>query len=165
MKILWKLTLILLLAALLLCGCSKSDGKATETTEPKVTYPYDFTDEDFFYIKDCLNYIPSAPISGVQADGSFFTLPTYVDPDTGSSFYVMQGGCTDGKYVYLLLEGSSVPIDGVTYSKGHIIFKVDMNTWTIVAQTKPLALFSCIFCMFFVIFSLFLLHFCMSCLV
>jgi hypothetical protein len=52
----------------------------------------------------------------------------------------MQGGCTDGKYMYLLMEGSDVQIDGVTYAKGHVITKVDMTTWQIVARTEPLPL-------------------------
>lgn len=138
MKINWKLLLVAVLALCLLCGCDGS-GEG-ETTQPKVTYPYDFTSEEFFYIKDCLNYIPTAPLKGVKPDGSFFGLDTYKPEGSEESFYVMQGGCTDGKYMYLLMEGSDVQIDGATYAKGHVITKVDMTTWQIVARTEPLPL-------------------------
>ena len=132
---------VLLLCLALLWGCGEKPVE--EVTEPPVveaTYPYDFTSEDFFYIKDCLNYIPTAPIRGVKADGSFFALDTYRHPESGEDFYVMQGGCTDGKFVYLLMEGSTVLIDGENYKKGHIIAKVDMATWQTVAVSEPMSL-------------------------
>ena len=140
MKNNWKLFLVLLLAVCMLCGCGKKEETVVETTEPAVQYPYDFTSEDFFYIKDCLNYIPTASLSGVKADGSFFMLDTYKHEETGKDFYVMQGGCSDGKYAYLLMEGSNVVIDGVNYDKGHVISKVDMSTWQVVAVSEPMAL-------------------------
>jgi hypothetical protein len=52
----------------------------------------------------------------------------------------MQGGCTDGKYAYFVLEGSSVLIDGENYSKAHVVSKVDMATWEVVAVSKPMSL-------------------------
>ena len=148
MKNSWKLLLILVLTAAVLLGCGTNG--AEEVTEPEekgnpfateaVVYPYDFTSEDFFFVKDCLNYIPTASLSGVTPEGTFFALDTYSHESTSGGFYVMQGGCTDGKYAYLLMEGSSVMIDGVTYKKGHMITKVDMATWETVAVSEPMAL-------------------------
>ena len=72
----WKCLLVMLMLAAILCGCGGKKSAEAETTVPtgptEATYPYDFTSEDFFYIKDCLNYIPSASVSGVKDDGSFF---------------------------------------------------------------------------------------------
>lgn len=148
MKNSWKLLLVICLVAALLLGCgAKVEEEVTEPEEAgnpfateAVTYPYDFTSEDFFYIKDCLNYIPSASVSGVKEDGSFFNMETYRHEATGEDFYVMQGGCTDGKYAYLVLEGSSVLIDGENYSKAHVVSKVDMATWEVVAISEPMSL-------------------------
>ena len=142
----WKILMAMLLALLVLCGCGAEKAEVENTepvTEPEATeeaYPYDFTSEDFFYVKDCLNYIPTAPLTGVKADGTFFALDTYRHEETQEDFYVMQGGCTDGKYAYLLLEGSTVLIDGVNYAKGHVISKVDMSTWEVVARSEPMPL-------------------------
>jgi hypothetical protein len=128
-----------LLAASLLCGCQfqqptePSTQPTTEPTVPEVTYPYDFTDESFFYIKNYLNYIPTAPIKGVKADGSFFQLLSH------EGFTVMQGGCTDGKYCYFYLSDTTFLYEGVAQECG-MIFKVDMTTWEIVKQSEPLPL-------------------------
>ena len=128
-----------LLAASLLCGCQfqqptePSTQPTTEPTVPEVTYPYDFTDESFFYIKNYLNYIPTAPIKGVKADGSFFQLLSH------EGFTVMQGGCTDGKYCYFYLADTTFMYEGVAQECG-MIFKVDMTTWEIVKQSEPLPL-------------------------
>ena len=143
MKNSWKILLVILLTTLVLLGCSGEKKQAeeaatTETTE--AAYPYDFTSEDFFYIRDCLEYIPAASLSGVKADGSFFALETYTHESTSGGFYVMQGGCTDGQYAYLLMEGSNVLINGENYKKGHVISKVDMLTWEVVAVSEPLSL-------------------------
>ena len=144
MKNNWKLLTAMLLILLVLCGCGSQEAEVEQTTAPtqetEDPFPYDFTSEDFFYIKDCLNYIPTAPVSGVKQDGSFFALDTYRHEATNEDFYVMQGGCTDGKYVYLLMEGSSVLIDGENYSKGHVISKVDMSTWEVTAVSEPMSL-------------------------
>lgn len=154
MKNSWKLLPVILLIAAMLWGCG-ANGEAGVTEPQEVTesaeavnpfateaatYPYDFTSEDFFYIKDCLNYIPTASLSGVKADGSFFNLETYHHEELNEDFFVMQGGCSDGKYVYLVLEGSSVLINGENHSKGHVVSKVDMSTWEVVAVSEPLSL-------------------------
>ena len=128
-----------LLAAVTLCGCQMfattepTTEPTTAPTETEVTYPYDFTDESFFYIKDFLNYIPTAPVKGVKADGSFFQLLS-VD-----GFTVMQGGTSDGKYCYFYLANTTYVHEGVSQEWG-MIFKVDMNTWEIVKQSEPLPL-------------------------
>lgn len=139
MKNAWKLLLVALLAVSMLFGCGKKE-EVVETTVPEVVYPYDFTSEDFFYIKDCLNYIPTATLSGVKQDGSFFMLDTYKHEQSGEDFYVMQGGCIGGDYMYLLMEGSTVTIDGELYEKGHVVSKVDMTTWKVVAVSEPMPL-------------------------
>lgn len=144
MKNSWKLLTAMLLTLLVLWGCGVREPEVEQTEPPtqatEEAFPYDFTSEDFFYIKDCLNYIPTAPLSGVKSDGSFFALDTYRHEATNEDFFVMQGGCTDGKYVYLLMEGSSVLIDGENYSKGHVISKVDMSTWEVAAVSEPMSL-------------------------
>jgi len=142
MKNSWKCLLLILLSTVALWGCETE--QPVVTTQPTETeaaaYPYDFTSEDFFYIKDCLNYIPMAPLTGVKADGSFFALDIYEHESTSGGFYVMQGGCTDGRYIYLAMEGSNVLIDGENYKKGHVISKVDMSTWQVVAVSEPMSL-------------------------
>lgn len=144
MKNCWKCLLAILLTGIVLCGCAADQTPTTETTLPteqtEATYLYDYTSEDFFYIKDCLNYIPSAAVSGAKEDGTFFNLETYRHEATNEDFYVMQGGCTDGKYVYLVLEGSNVLIDGENYKKGHVISKVELATWEVVAVSEPMSL-------------------------
>ena len=144
MKKSWKILPVIFLIAAMVCGCGNEEVPDTQTTEPtgqtEAAFPYDYTSEDFFYIKDCLNYIPAAPVSGVQEDGSFFNLETYRHEATSEDFYVMQGGCTDGKYVYLALEGSNVLIDGENYKKGHVISKVDISNWQVVAVSEPMSL-------------------------
>ena len=142
MKNSWKCLLLILLTAVALWGCDSEAAVevTTQPTETEVTYPYDFTSEDFFYMKDCLNYIPLATLSGVQDDGTFFALDIYEHESTSGGFYVMQGGCTDGQYAYFVLEGSNVLIDGENYKKGHVISKVDMATWQVVAVSEPMSL-------------------------
>lgn len=131
-----------LLLGVTLCGCQMNPAP-TETTVPtvgttptatEVTYPYDFTNEDFFYVKDYLNYIPTAELSGVKEDGSYFQLLSY------EGFTVMQGGCTDGKYCYFYLSNTNYLYqEGLAMECG-MIFKVDMKTWEIVKQSEPLPL-------------------------
>ena len=127
----------LLAAALLgvmLTGCQMNPAETTEPvdttpTGTEVTYPYDFTSEDFFYVKDYLNYIPTAELSGVKEDGSYFQLLNH------EGFTVMQGGCTDGKYCYFYLADTNY-LYGDTAMECGMIFKVDMKTWEIVKQRR-----------------------------
>lgn len=140
----WKKFLLFSLSAVLLCGCQPAAGNEGETTKEEGTETskltlgsqketenkkeplYKFTDEAFLSMKDFIDYIPRAGLSGVKEDGDFFHLPNVED------FTVMQGGCTDGEYMYLILENNKEHLD--------IIFKVDMNTWEVVAQSEPLEL-------------------------
>lgn len=126
------------LLGMTLCGCQTNPAETTAPvdttpTATEVTYPYDFTSEDFFYVKDYLNYLPTAELSGVKPDGSYFQLLSH------EGFVVMQGGCTDGKYCYFYLSDTSYLYEGVGMECG-MIFKVDMSTWEIVKQSEPLPL-------------------------
>ena len=61
MKNSWKLLLVMVLTAAVLLGCGAQN---VEVTEPEkegnpfateaVVYPYDFTSEDFFFVRLCL---------------------------------------------------------------------------------------------------------------
>ena len=136
MKTTFRLLSVCLLMLVFLCGCNQTNPKET-TASPatEVTYPYDFTSEDFFYVKDFLSYdyIPMAKLDGVKADGSFFDLPNF------GGFTVMQGGCTDGKYCYLYLADTDYNYEGQSMECG-MLFKVDMSNWQVVKQSDPLPL-------------------------
>ena len=81
---------------------------------------------------------------GVTTDGSPFRLPN-VD-----GYEVMQGGCTDGTYAYLLLENDKLKDEAgnaLTFTDHYGVvqplsrcklFKVDMSTWQVVAVSEPL---------------------------
>lgn len=136
----WKKFLLLSMSAVMLCGCQPSasgdttkedntETKEQETglnTETKVEPLYEFTDEAFLSMKDFIEYIPRAGLSGVKENGDYFHLPNVEE------YTVMQGGCTDGEYMYLILENNTLDLD--------MLFKVDMNTWEIVAQSEGLPL-------------------------
>ncbi len=136
--------LAMLLAMLMLAGCSEEpvvETQPTETepaleeTQPEETLPFPFTSEQFLKIKDCLNYAPSAKCLGVKEDGQFLAVK---DPD--GQVEVMQGGCTDGDYFYFAIEGSNLKIGDTMYGKAHKIFKVDAKTWETVAISELLPL-------------------------
>lgn len=142
----WKKMWALLLALImLLCGCGSSTAEEEEETtddtkdnetvqEETVEYPYDYASSDFFSIANCWNYAPVATISGVLEDGNGYKL------DAVDGFMTMQGGCTDGTYAYLLLEkkNTSISSSGEGISQC-MLFKLDMTTWEVVGQSKPLA--------------------------
>ena len=138
-----------ILLAVLLCGCRQTEpddtpddtqqGTQDPATEPDRQEPseedespgskgstYEFTDELFLYEKDFLDHVPKAAVSGVKGDNEYFQLTSI------GNYAVMQGGCTDGTYMYLVLENQTNEMD--------IVFKVDMSTWEVVAQSEPLAL-------------------------
>ncbi len=66
-------------------------------------------------------------------------------------YYVPQGGCTDGKYIYFAFENQKLAADGSTLSgseynkKDHYakIVKIDIATWEIVKISEPLVLNHC----------------------
>lgn len=131
-----KLGMVLMLTAtVLMAGCQTTNPPDTQETQTQSTESQDVskaeplyqpTDEEFLSMKDWIDYLPRAPIKGVKEDGSYFQL-TNVD-----DFTVMQGGCSDGRYMYLILENNKKAMD--------IIFKVDMTTWEVVKQSEPLPL-------------------------
>lgn len=135
-----KRILALALASMMLCGCQQTtpvdedtDGQTTtgnvqEETEESEEEELLFqpSQEEFLSMKDFFDYLPRAAIKGVKADGTYFQLPNVGDHT------VMQGGCSDGTYMYLILENNEEATD--------IITKVDMSTWEIVKQSEALPL-------------------------
>lgn len=135
-----KRILALTLASMVLCGCQQTtpadedtDGQTTtgnvqeeteDTEEEELLYQP--SQEEFLKMKDFFDYLPRAAIKGVKADGTYFQLSNVGDHT------VMQGGCSDGTYMYLILENNEEATD--------IITKVDMSTWEIVKQSEPLPL-------------------------
>ena len=141
----WKRIFLFSVAAIMLCGCQSggsddkketTDNTVQEEPKKKLTLggkketekkaQYEFTDEAFLSMKDFIDYIPRTSLSGVKEDGQYFQLSSVGD------YSVMQGGCTDGEYMYLILENNK--------KKEDIIFKVDMKTWEVVAQSESLPL-------------------------
>lgn len=148
--------LMALLILLMLCACGNSSvtesteaeteaetiaseaQTETETTtesaaETEEEYPYDFTDPSFFEIDGWELCLPWAATNGVTAEGKYFHLKTVDD------YSVMQGACSDGTYLYALLENKNVFVDGEkrSYCK---LFKIDLATWEIVAESEGLPL-------------------------
>ncbi len=133
-----KKVLVLVLLAGMLCGCQKTAQTGdkennqqetkteAENVEVKKEAPYKSNQKEFLSMKDFIDYIPRIPLSGVTADGEYFHLSNVGDHT------VMQGGCSDGTYMYLILENNAKKTD--------IIFKVDMSTWQIVKQSEVLPL-------------------------
>ncbi len=133
-----KKILVFTLTTVLMCGCGQSPSANNENEEPvkevvnpfgkqeKVELPYQPNEEKFLSLKNFLDYLPKASVSGVTEEGNFFELTNVGDHS------VMQGGCSDGKYMYLILENNKEKTD--------IITKVDMSTWEIVKQSEPLPL-------------------------
>ena len=135
-----KKILALALASMVLCGCGQTTPPDDETKEPATEEQgktlggkqeeeellYQPNQEEFLSMKGFFDYLPKAGLSGVTSDGNYFQLSNVGDHT------VMQGGCSDGKYMYLILENNKAATD--------IITKVDMSTWEIVKQSEPLPL-------------------------
>lgn len=133
-----KKILALTLVSMMLCGCGQTTPADDETKEPvkeglslggkqeEEELLYQPNQEEFLSMKGFFDYLPRASIKGVKPDGDFFQLSNVGDHT------VMQGGCSDGKYMYLILENNKAATD--------IITKVDMSTWEIVKQSEPLPL-------------------------
>ena len=137
----WTRFLVFSLIAVLFCGCGAVNSSTTteqddiqEVAADDAAYEeemashlknlYDFKNENVFSIKNYKEYMPLASISGL-VNGSYATIV----PD--DEFDFPQGGCTDGKYVYLAMTD-----DNSTFK----ITKVDMKTWEIVDRSEALYL-------------------------
>lgn len=154
-----KIVIALLLAVLqILCltACSGKDGPAPttaaptktttaptqqttvppETTQPPATMPppviYDHTTTEVYQVKKWYKNIQTAKMEGVTAEGKEFHIPT-----TEDRYKVMQGCCTDGKYMYAFLEKKNQDVDGETRSLCRV-FKVDLETWEVLEMSEPL---------------------------
>lgn len=141
------LTLTVIVISTLLCGCvgsSQSNQKQQEELEQtnnleeddeESLYPYDYTSLTIFDIQNYMKYLPVMKISSVLDEGSSDTFTL----DAVDGYTVMQGGCTDGKYMYLILENQNYEENGVKGLR-NLLFKVDMSTWEIVKQSESLEL-------------------------
>ena len=117
-------------------GAAQSGSVPPESsTEKETEYPYDVKDPSFFLHEGSIAHAPKAEVSGVTAEGKQFVLNNI------DKFGVFQGSCTDGTWVYAVLENQKVPTEksGVFKSKG-IICKIDPKTWEVTAQSEELPL-------------------------
>lgn len=137
--------LLLLVCAVSLWGCDSAAPTEAPTdapaqppteapteapTEPPVTYPYDFTSEELFENEDWAVSVPR--VSTVGANGQ------RVFQVAGSDgFSAHQGSCTDGEYVYVILENKTYVAEDGSGMAVRIV-KLDMTTWEVVAQSEPL---------------------------
>lgn len=107
-----------------------------ETTQPPATTTppvvYDHTTTEVFKLKNWHKKIQAAKMEGVLADGKEF----HISP-TEDKYKVMQGICTDGKYMYAFLEKKNQDVDGEKRSMCRV-FKVDLATWEVVFVSEPL---------------------------
>lgn len=138
-----KILVLLLVLAMLCVGCGSSDKEemleneetigTEENNNTEVEFPYDYASAEFFEIANCWNYAPQAVTSSLLKDGADFKL------NAVDGYMTMQGGCTDGTYMYLLLENKRMtdPDTGASVSYC-MLFKVEMASWTVVAQSEPL---------------------------
>lgn len=129
---------VLSLTMAMLCGCqmtnteTESDNVQNTSSEDEAfeqeldSYMkglYNFKDDTVFSIKNYKEYMPLATVSGVHNG-------TYAKIIPGDEYDFPQGGCTDGKFVYLAMSGNDK----------FRITKVDMSTWEIVDRSEPLFL-------------------------
>lgn len=153
----WNVLLILLLVAVTLVACGGTTGETggpnaetgetgavsvstgsgetmppppTQTEPAEVSYPYDYTDVDFFQIENCLDYAPKCKLIGVKNNAPL----TF---RTGDDFIVAQGACSDGTYGYFALCDTNARIDG-EFMEAAKIMKIDMATMETVAISEPL---------------------------
>lgn len=87
-----------------------------------------------FRVPGAFSRAPRARLSGVTAENEPFDLPPEGSCD------VLQGGCTDGAYAYLVLEDQKRAPGGKSGDGECIIVKVDMATWRVAAKSQPLPL-------------------------
>ena len=87
-----------------------------------------------FCIPGAFDLAPAAQLSGVTEKGERFFLSPLGD------YSVLQGGCTDGKYAYLILENQQMVKSGASDRAECILCKVDMKTWQVAAKSRPLVL-------------------------
>lgn len=142
-----KQILVLALVMMMLCACQpeskNTDGDVDKAQEAeikektgddkeKLAGKYDFTKVSTLKMKNFFAYMPKTTLIGVK-NGTFMEIPAK------DGFVVMQGGCSDGTYIYTILEKQRVIINGES-TNVHKIFKIDMNGWEIVAESEQLLL-------------------------
>ncbi len=87
-----------------------------------------------FNIPGAFSRAPEARLSGVTAEAKRFELPPEGDYD------VLQGGCTDGRFAYLILENQKLVRSGRSQQPECVICKVDMDIWQVTARSASLPL-------------------------
>ncbi len=110
---------------------ANTETTASADTE-EVTYPYDFNSEEFLQIGNYWDYAPTAPISGVKEDGSYFRLKRE------NGFSTLQGSCTDGTYLYMLMQNAKAKFENDAFVSMCVLYKIDLSTWEIVTKSEPL---------------------------
>lgn len=109
-----------------------TEAPTSEPTEPPVTYPYDFTSEDIFENEDWAVSVPRVSLIGANGQRVFQVAGS-------DGFSAHQGSCTDGEYVYVILENKTYA-DETGSGMAVRIAKINMATWEVVAQSQPLRL-------------------------
>lgn len=143
------------LQLLCLCACQGGEPTTATTTPPTTTAApptqvttvppqttvapttetvYDHTDLSIFQMKKWHKEIPEGKLLGITADGGPFILPPSED-----NYRVMQGMCTDGTYMFALLEKKKQDVNGDSRSLCRMA-KVDLSTWEILAYSEPMEL-------------------------
>lgn len=88
-----------------------------------------WNDPDIFETEDGLSqYAPKAECEQIG---------TIQQKDDWSA---VQGGCTDGKYAYVLVENSEIAKTDASRRRQCILRKIDLQTWEVVAESKALPL-------------------------
>ena len=90
--------------------------------------------ERMFNIPGAFSQAPEAKLFGVTETTERFDLPPHGDYD------VLQGGCTDGRFAYLILENQKMAKSGQSPHSECVICKVDMDDWQITAKSASLPL-------------------------
>lgn len=114
---------------------SKEQIPEESSSENETEYPYDYRDSSFFTHDGSIAYAPKARVTGVTAEGKYAALENI------EKWGVLQGCCTDGTWVYAILENQYIATEkaGEFKSEG-IIFKIDPATWEIKSQSESLPL-------------------------
>lgn len=114
-------------------GGSVPPGDVTASGLPAAV-PDAWRDPKIFRAPGALALAPRARLTAVSSGAETFLLPADGD------FDVLQGGCTDGVYAYLVLEDQRPAGDGQGGHRGCVIVKVDMDTWQVTAKSARLPL-------------------------
>ncbi len=90
-------------------------------------------EEDFeCFVKTEEGYISPEEVMASGREMAFYPIETLANVPEAQGCAVMQGGGSDGKYAYYaMINKSTTPETGM-------IYKYDVNTWELVAKSKPM---------------------------